>query len=112
MERGVTEVTLVRRGIRSRLRSTVFEGVVGPHYGRRVNPQRLLRRLARGSVKNVTIDDMQRLVEAFVFELKRVSGSHHIFGHPEVPELVNLQEVRGEAKPYQIRQFLRLVERY
>jgi len=29
-----------------------------------------------------------------------------------VPELVNVQEVRGEAKPYQIRQFLRLAERY
>jgi hypothetical protein len=25
---------------------------------------------------------------------------------------VNLQDVRGRAKPYQIRQFLRLVERY
>jgi hypothetical protein len=29
-----------------------------------------------------------------------------------VAELVNLQQVKGEAKPYQIRQFLRLVERY
>ncbi len=30
----------------------------------------------------------------------------------QVPELVNLQEVGGKAKPYQIRQFLRLVERH
>ena len=29
-----------------------------------------------------------------------------------MPALLNVQEVRGEAKPYQIRQFLRLVERY
>ena len=55
---------------------------------------------------------MRRLVEAFGFELSRTSGSHHIFSHPEAPELLNLQEVRGQAKPYQIRQFLRLVERY
>ncbi len=27
-------------------------------------------------------------------------------------EQLNLQDVGGEAKPYQIRQFLRLVERY
>ncbi len=27
-------------------------------------------------------------------------------------EQVNLQEVSGKAKPYQIRQFLKLVERY
>lgn len=32
--------------------------------------------------------------------------------HQKLDELLNLQEVRGQAKPYQIRQFLRLVERY
>jgi hypothetical protein len=29
-----------------------------------------------------------------------------------VPELLNLQELGGQAKPYQIRQFLKLVEKY
>lgn len=77
-----------------------------------MNPRKLLRRLARGSVKNVAFEDMQSLVEAFGFVLGRVSGSHHIFVHPDIPELVNLQQVDGEAKPYQIRQFLKLVERY
>ena len=52
------------------------------------------------------------MVEGFGFQLVRVSGSHHIFTHEGIRELVNLQEVKGEAKPYQIRQFLRLVERY
>jgi predicted RNA binding protein YcfA (HicA-like mRNA interferase family) len=52
------------------------------------------------------------LVEAFGFHLSRVSGSHHIFTHPKVPELVNLQNQKGKAKPYQIRQFLTLVEQY
>lgn len=69
-------------------------------------------RLARGDVANVSFADLRRLVEAFGFELRRTSGSHHVFVHPEVRELVNLQEVRGQAKPYQVRQFLRLVERY
>ena len=55
---------------------------------------------------------MCRLVEAFGFQLTCVSGSHHVFAHPAVVELVNLQEEGGEAKPYQIRQFLRLVERH
>ncbi len=55
---------------------------------------------------------MRRLVESFGFELRRTSGSHRVFAHSEVRELLNLQEVRGQAKPYQIRQFLRLVERY
>ena len=55
---------------------------------------------------------MQGLVEAFGFRLVRVSGSHHLYSHPDVDKLVNLQEVGGQTKPYQVRQFLRLVERY
>jgi predicted RNA binding protein YcfA (HicA-like mRNA interferase family) len=77
-----------------------------------VDPRRLLARVARGEMANVAFSDMRRLVEAFGFELKRTSGSHHIFAHPDVAELLNLQEIGREAKPYQIRQFLRLVERY
>jgi len=77
-----------------------------------VNRKRLLQRLAQGALQNVAFHDMVSLVEGFGFRLQRTTGSHHIFVHPNVPELVNLQDVRGEAKPYQIRQFLRLVERY
>jgi len=74
--------------------------------------RRLLKKLSSGSLQNVPFSDMIKLVEGFGFQLGRVSGSHHIFTHPGIPELINLQEVKGEAKPYQIRQFLRLVERY
>lgn len=77
-----------------------------------MNRKRLLQRLAQGALQNVAFRDMVSLVEGFGFRLQRTTGSHHIFVHPNVPELVNLQDVRGEAKPYQIRQFLRLVERY
>ena len=77
-----------------------------------LKPRRLLLRLLQGNLKNVAFADMVRLVEAFGFHETRVAGSHHIFSHPHVPELANLQDVRGEAKPYQIRQVLRLVERY
>ena len=77
-----------------------------------MDPRRLLGRIARGELANVSFSDLRRLVEAFGFELRRTSGSHHVFVHPDVREFLNLQEVRGQAKPYQIRQFLRLVERY
>jgi len=77
-----------------------------------VNRRRLLKRLAEGALKNVSFSDFTNLVEGFGFRLTRVTGSHHIFAHPNIPELANLQEVKGETKPYQIRQFLRLVERY
>lgn len=77
-----------------------------------MNRRRLLRRLAGGDVQNVSFADMVGLVNGFGFRLLRQRGSHHVFGHSAVAELVNLQEVDGEAKPYQIRQFMRLVERY
>jgi predicted RNA binding protein YcfA (HicA-like mRNA interferase family) len=77
-----------------------------------VDPRRLLARIARGDLANVSFSDMRRLVEAFGFELRRTSGSHHVFVHRDARELLNLQDARGQAKPYQIRQFLRLVERY
>jgi HicA toxin of bacterial toxin-antitoxin, len=50
--------------------------------------------------------------EAFGFRLDRVSGSHHIFSHDGIAELLNLQDRKGKAKPYQIRQFLALIEQY
>lgn len=77
-----------------------------------MDPHKLLVQVSKGSVKNIAFDDLQRLVEAMGFELKRISGSHHIFSRADVPELVNLQEVDGQAKPYQIRQFVKLVARY
>jgi hypothetical protein len=77
-----------------------------------LNLKKLLKRLSQGALRNVSFSDIIGLVEGFGFRLERVSGSHHIFIHPEIPELLNLQEVNGQAKPYQIRQFLRLVERY
>ena len=76
-----------------------------------MNPRKTLQQILAGS-RNIRFADMRRLVEAFGFRLARINGSHHIFTHPDVPELVNLQEVGGQAKPYQVRQFLKLVEEY
>jgi hypothetical protein len=55
---------------------------------------------------------MVALAEAYGFQLARVTGSHHIFKHPQMKELLNLQDYKGKAKPYQIRQFVHLLEQY
>ena len=77
-----------------------------------MNRRRLLRRLTQGELHNVAFGDVVDLLEGFGFRLVRTSGRHRIFSQTDIPEVVNLQPLRGEAKPYQIRQFLRLVERY
>ena len=66
----------------------------------------------RGDLANARYSDVSRLLDALGFRLVRISGSHHIYGHPKIPEVINLQDVRGEVKPYQIRQMLRLIEWY
>ena len=76
-----------------------------------MNKRKLLQKILDGS-QNIRFQDMASLAQAFGFRLARVSGSHHIFTRPGIPELVNLQDVHGQAKPYQIRQFLKIVERH
>ena len=76
-----------------------------------MNKRRLLKK-ALTAPKNFRFDDFAVLVQSFGFRISRARGSDHIYIHPSIPELVNIQEVDGEAKPYQIRQFLKLVERY
>jgi len=76
-----------------------------------VGARKVLER-ARAGQGNLRFGDMTRLVESLGFRLARVNGSHHIFTHPGVPELVNLQDVDGRCKPYQVKQVLRLVDRY
>ncbi len=76
-----------------------------------MNRRRLLRRLLAGS-RNVAFADFVNLVEGFGFQYSRTQGSHHIFWHPVIRRRLNLQPEGGQAKPYQIRQFLDLVEEH
>jgi len=62
--------------------------------------------------KNVKFHEFVSLVEAFGCRLSRTRGIHHIFTHQGIDELINLQNVHGQAKPYQVKQFLELVEKY
>ncbi|MCC6918958.1 MAG: type II toxin-antitoxin system HicA family toxin [Alphaproteobacteria bacterium] len=66
----------------------------------------------RSGNRNIAFRDLLGLAEAFGFSVVRISGSHHILKHSSLPEMLNFQAVRGDAKPYQVRQLLQLVERY
>ncbi len=75
-----------------------------------MNPGKVLRK-ALASPANLRFAEACALARGFGFHLCRVSGSHHIFVHPNVRELINLQDVRGKAKAYQVKQLLQIVER-
>lgn len=74
--------------------------------------ERLAARIARGDVGNVAFADLVRLIEALGFVEIGGRGSHRVFAHPEVTELVNLQAASGEAKRYRVRQVATLIRRY
>ena len=76
-----------------------------------MNKRRLLKKLLSGS-RNIRFSEVTIIAEAYGFKCDRISGSHHIFIHPDIPELINLQTVKGKAKPYQIKQLLKIVEKY
>lgn len=59
-----------------------------------MNKRRLLAKILAGS-KNIRFQDFVTLLEALGFQLSRINGSHHIFQHPLVSEMVNIQEVRA-----------------
>lgn len=73
--------------------------------------QKLLQKLLSDK-RNIRFFEAVALAEAFGFQLDRINGSHHIFIHTDIPELMNLQNVKGNAKPYQIKQLLQLIEKH
>lgn len=44
--------------------------------------------------------------------LERVRGSHHIFFREGIQELINLQEVGGKCKLYQVKQMRAVLRKY
>jgi hypothetical protein len=82
----------------------------GSHW-KQMNSRKLLLK-ALNSPQNLRFVEAIKLAEAFGFQLERISGSHHILKRSGIEELVNLQNVRGVAKPYQVRQLIKLVEKH
>jgi hypothetical protein len=74
---------------------------------------KLLARIVSGaSDQTIPFEELVALLKQLGFKL-RIAGSHHIFAHGAVAEILNLQPRRdGTAKPYQVRQVRQLLTRY
>lgn len=65
----------------------------------------------RNNPKNVHFRDFCVLMEYFGFVSVRVRGSHHLYQHPQVEDVMNVQPTKDNlAKSYQVRQFLKLID--
>ena len=56
--------------------------------------------------------DFERLLRAFGFEIDRTTGSHRQYVHPELQRPFPVQPEGKDAKRYQVREFLELVEHF
>jgi predicted RNA binding protein YcfA (HicA-like mRNA interferase family) len=60
----------------------------------------------------ISFRELQRLLITLGFRLDRISGSHHIYLHPDVPRPINIQPAGKDAKPYQIRQLRDMIREF
>jgi predicted RNA binding protein YcfA (HicA-like mRNA interferase family) len=72
--------------------------------------EKLLQR-AKNNQKNIRFQDFCTLMIYFGFVLQRISGSHHLYQHPDIDEVMSVQPKKdGLAKAYQVRQFLSVID--
>lgn len=67
---------------------------------------------ARNNPQAFSFRELQRLIEAAGFRLKRVRGSHNVYTRKGVVEIINIQPKGRMAKPYQVRQVVSLIAKY
>ena len=73
---------------------------------------KLYERLLANPTVIIAFRDFEKLLRAFRFEHVRTVGSHRQYVHPKVPRPLPVQPDAKEAKRYQVREFLELVEEH
>lgn len=65
----------------------------------------------RGNPRNIKFDDLIGWLKDNGFMLDRISGSHHVFIHPDIGTPINLQKKKdGTAKAYQVKQAIKTID--
>lgn len=74
--------------------------------------EKLLFKLLGGkSDNNFTFDEICNLLERLEFEY-RIKGSHFIYYKNGINEIVNIQNLNGKAKAYQVKQIRNIIIKY
>jgi len=68
--------------------------------------------MMRRNPKGISFNDLRKVCDHYFGEARQVGGSHRVYktlwaGDPRV----NIQNDKGTAKPYQVKQVLRAIER-
>jgi hypothetical protein len=75
------------------------------------NTEKLLEQMRREPA-NVRFNDLKNLCETYFGKPRQDGSSHTIFKTPWPGDpRVNIQNAKGKAKPYQVRQVLQAIEK-
>jgi len=66
----------------------------------------------RNSPGNVRFDNACRAAELIGFRLRGQSGSHRTYAREGEPVLLNFHNVKGKAKPCQVKQLIEMMDKY
>jgi predicted RNA binding protein YcfA (HicA-like mRNA interferase family) len=77
-----------------------------------VKPAKLYAQLLQSTNRSISYRDFEKLVVAFGFRFDRMNGSHAIYEHPLMERPFPIQPTGKDAKRYQVRDLLELVEGY
>lgn len=75
-------------------------------------PPKLYALLLQSTDRSVDFRDFLAMIEAFGFTHIRTKGSHRSYAHPACNALLVVQPKGKDAKRYQVREFLGIVEAY
>ena len=82
------------------------------HHSNRMPNERKIIAQMRCEPANVRFSDLYKVCEAYFGQARRSGSSHAVFKTPwQGDPRVNIQNDRGKAKPYQVRQVLEAIER-
>ena len=74
--------------------------------------EKLYDRLLANPRVAISFRDFEKLLKAFGFEHARTTGSHRQYVHPKLSRPFPVQPSDKDAKAYQVREFLELVEEH
>ena len=76
-----------------------------------VNIENILAKM-RANPKSVRFNDLCKVSEVYFGEARQSGSNHRVYKTPWQGDLrVNIQNAKGKAKPYQVRQVLAAIER-
>jgi hypothetical protein len=66
----------------------------------------------KANPRKVRFTRLCQIAKAFGFETRNGTGSHRVYFREGIWEILNFQNENGWAKAYQVRQFIKVIEKY